>query len=143
MLPDLHTDFSGGISGGLVFLSLEEFSSVKCVLCAVWNLCCDPHKGFGVVNKIEVDVFLQLSCFYTWNIYIYTYTYIYTYISIYTHTQWYVTYIYVCVCLCVSHFLYPFIHQQTLRLFSYLDYCTATMNMEGQVFTQDTNFIFF
>ena len=54
MLPDLHTDFSGGRSGGLVFPSLEEFSTV----------CCDPHKGFGVVNKAEVDVFLELSCFF-------------------------------------------------------------------------------
>ena len=27
-------------------------------------LCCDPHKGFGVVNKEEVDVFLELSCFF-------------------------------------------------------------------------------
>ena len=25
--------------------------------------CCNPHKGFGVVNKAEVDVFLELSCF--------------------------------------------------------------------------------
>ena len=44
LLLDLHTDFSGG------FLSLEEFSMV----------CCDPHsetvKGFGIVNKGEVDV---------------------------------------------------------------------------------------
>ena len=24
---------------------------------------CDPHKGFTVVNKAEVDVFLELSCF--------------------------------------------------------------------------------
>src|SRR5574337_553444 len=31
---DLHTDFSGGMSGGLVFLSLEEFSTV----------CCDSHS---------------------------------------------------------------------------------------------------
>ena len=31
----------------------EEFSTV----------CCEPHKGFGVVNKAEVDVFLELSCF--------------------------------------------------------------------------------
>ena len=54
MLLDLHTDFSGGRSGGLVFTGLEEFSTV----------CCDPHsKGFGVVNKAEVDVFLELSCF--------------------------------------------------------------------------------
>jgi len=52
LLPDLHTDFSGGRSGGLVFLSLSEFSTV----------CCDPHKGFGVVNNTEVDIFLELSC---------------------------------------------------------------------------------
>ena len=45
---------SGGRSGGLVFPSLEEFSIV----------CCDLHKGFGVVNKSEVDVFLELSCFF-------------------------------------------------------------------------------
>ena len=54
MLLDLHTDFSGGRSGGLVFPSLSEFSTV----------CCDPHKDFGVVNKAEVDVFLELSCFF-------------------------------------------------------------------------------
>ena len=34
MLPDLHTDFSRGRSGGLVFPSLEEFSTVYC----------DPHS---------------------------------------------------------------------------------------------------
>ena len=54
LLLDLHTDFSGGRSGGLVFLSLSEFSTV----------CCDPVKGFGIVNKAEVDVFLELSCFF-------------------------------------------------------------------------------
>ena len=55
MLPDLHTDFSRGRSGGLVFPSLEEFSTV----------CCDPQvKGFGIVNKAEIDVFLELSCFF-------------------------------------------------------------------------------
>ena len=54
LLPDLHTDFSGGRYGGLVFPSLEEFSTV----------CCDPHKGFGIVNKAEIDVFLELSCFF-------------------------------------------------------------------------------
>ena len=43
---------SGGRSGGLVFPSLEELSTV----------CCDPHKGFGIVNK--ADVFLKLSCFF-------------------------------------------------------------------------------
>ena len=49
MLPDLHTDFSKGSSGGLVFPSLSEFSTVK---------------GFGIVNKAEIDVFLELSCFF-------------------------------------------------------------------------------
>ena len=44
-------DFSGGRSGGLVFPSLSEFSTVSC----------DPHKGFGIVNKAEIDVFLELS----------------------------------------------------------------------------------
>ena len=54
MLPDPHTDFSGGRSGGLVFTCLEEFSIV----------CCHPHKGFDIVNKAEVDVFLELSWFF-------------------------------------------------------------------------------
>ena len=25
---------------------------------------CDPHKGFGIVNKAEIDGFLELSCFF-------------------------------------------------------------------------------
>ena len=33
---------------------LSEFSTVSC----------DPHKGFGIVNKAEIDVFLELSCFF-------------------------------------------------------------------------------
>ena len=54
LLLDLHTDFSGGRSGGLVFPSLSEFSTVYC----------DSHKGFSIVNKAELDVFLELSCFF-------------------------------------------------------------------------------
>ena len=54
LLLDLRTDFSGGRSGSLVFPSLSEFSIV----------CCDLHKCFGIVNKAEVDVFLELSCFF-------------------------------------------------------------------------------
>ena len=50
----MHIGFSRGRSGGLVFPSLEEFSTV----------CCDPHKDFSIVNEIEVDVFLELSCFF-------------------------------------------------------------------------------
>ena len=38
----------------MVFPSLSEFSTVYC----------DPHRlGFGIVNKAEIDVFLELSCF--------------------------------------------------------------------------------
>ena len=47
--------FSRGRSGGLVFPSLWEFYTVYC----------DPQsQGFGIVNKAEVDVFLELSCFF-------------------------------------------------------------------------------
>ena len=54
MLPDLHTGFSRGRSGGLVFPSLSEFPTVDC----------DPHsQRLGIVNKAEIDVFLELSCF--------------------------------------------------------------------------------
>ena len=28
-----------------------------------FTVCCDPHKGFSIVNKSEVDVFLELLCF--------------------------------------------------------------------------------
>ena len=54
MLPDLHIGFSRGSSGGLVFPSLSEFSTVSC----------DPVKGFDIVNKAEIDVFLELSSFF-------------------------------------------------------------------------------
>ena len=27
-------------------------------------VCCDPPKDFSIVNEAEVDVFLELSCFY-------------------------------------------------------------------------------
>ena len=54
LLPDLHTDFSRGRSGGVVFPSVSEFSTVYC----------DPHsQRLGIVNKAEIDVFLELSCF--------------------------------------------------------------------------------
>ena len=54
MLPDLHTDFSRGRSGGLVFPSLSEFSTIVVI---------HTVKGFGIVNKTEVDIFLELSYF--------------------------------------------------------------------------------
>ena len=52
---DLPTDFSGGRSGGLVFPSLSEFPQF------IVN---HTVKGFGIVNKAELDVFLELSCFF-------------------------------------------------------------------------------
>ena len=54
MLPDLHIGFPRGRSGGLIFPSLSEFSS----------LLSSTVKGFGIVNKAEIDVFLELSCFF-------------------------------------------------------------------------------
>ena len=55
LLLDLHIDFSGGRSGGLVFPSLSEFPQFIVV---------HTVKGFGIVNKAEIDVFLELSCFF-------------------------------------------------------------------------------
>jgi len=55
LLLDLHTDFSGGSSGGLVFPSLEKFFTVTVI---------QTVKDFGVVSKAKVDIFLELSCFF-------------------------------------------------------------------------------
>ena len=55
LLPNPHADFSGGISAGLVFLPLEEFSQFVVI---------HRVKGFGIVNKAEIDVFLELCCFF-------------------------------------------------------------------------------
>ena len=54
LLPDMHTDFSGGRSDDLVFLfqNFPQFVVIHTV------------KGFGIVKKAEIDVFLELSCFF-------------------------------------------------------------------------------
>ena len=55
MLPDLHIGLSRDRSDGLVFPSLSEFSTVYC----------NPHsQGFDLVNKAEIDVFLELPSFF-------------------------------------------------------------------------------
>ena len=59
LLPNLLTDFSRGRSGGLVFPSLSEFSTVYY----------DPHsQRLWHSHKAEIDVFffffLELSCFF-------------------------------------------------------------------------------
>ena len=55
LVPDLHTGFSRGRSGGLVFPSVSEFSTVIVI---------HTVKGFGIVNKAEIDVFMEFSCFF-------------------------------------------------------------------------------
>ena len=55
MLPDLHIDFSRGRPGGLVFPFLSDFPQFIVI---------HTVKGFGIVNKAEIDVFLELSCFF-------------------------------------------------------------------------------
>ena len=51
---DLHTDFSEGRSGGLVFPFLEEFSIV----------CWDPHSQRLWQSVKQIDVSLELLCFF-------------------------------------------------------------------------------
>ena len=43
LLPDLHTDFSRSKSGGLVFPSLSEFSTVYC----------DPRSSIVLAQKMK------------------------------------------------------------------------------------------
>ena len=54
MLLYLNTDFSGGRSNGLPAISknFPQFVVIRTV------------KGVGIVDKAEVDVFLELSCFF-------------------------------------------------------------------------------
>ena len=56
MLPDLHTDFSRGqVRWSGIPISLRIFYSFFVI---------HTVKGFGIVNKVETDVFLELSCFF-------------------------------------------------------------------------------
>ena len=53
LLLDLHTDFSGGKSGGIpISFRIFQFVVIHTI------------KGFGAVNKTEVDVLLELSWFF-------------------------------------------------------------------------------
>ena len=54
LLPDLHTDCSGGRSVVWYSHLFQNFPQFVVVY---------PVKGFGMVNKAEVDIFLELSCF--------------------------------------------------------------------------------
>ena len=55
MLPDHHSDFSRGRWSGLIFPSLSNFLQFIVI---------HTVKDFDIVNKTEVDVFLELSCFF-------------------------------------------------------------------------------
>ena len=55
MLPDLHTGFSRGRSGGLVCHLLNNFPQLIVI---------HTVEDLSVVNKAEIDVFLELSCFF-------------------------------------------------------------------------------
>ena len=55
MLLDLHTNFSGGRSGGVYSHLLKNFPQFIVIHIV---------KGFGLVNKAEIAVFLELSCFF-------------------------------------------------------------------------------
>ena len=54
MLLDLHTGFSGGRSGDLVFHLFQNFPQLVVI---------HTVKGFSIVNEADVDIFLELSCF--------------------------------------------------------------------------------
>ena len=62
LLPDLQTGFSRGKSGGLLFPSLSEFSTA--FFFSQFSTVIHTVKGFGIINKAEIDVFLELSCFF-------------------------------------------------------------------------------
>ena len=74
MLPDLHTDFSRGRSGGLVLQSPSEFSTdffsllffkILSYFLTLQFVVIHTVKGFGRVNKAEVDIFhRKLSWFF-------------------------------------------------------------------------------
>ena len=55
LLPDLHTGFSRDRSGGLVFPPFQNFPQFIVI---------HTVKAFGIVNKAEIDVFLELSSFF-------------------------------------------------------------------------------
>ena len=54
LILDLHTDFSGGRYGGLVFRLFKNFLQFVVI---------HTVEGFSIVSEAEVDVFLQFLCF--------------------------------------------------------------------------------
>jgi len=52
LLPDLHTGFQKAVWCSYLFQNCPQFIVIHTV------------KGFGIANKAEIDVFLELSCFF-------------------------------------------------------------------------------
>ena len=69
-LPNLETVHRSMSGSNCCFLSYIQVSQEAGKV--VWYshlfqnfpICCDLYKGFSVVNEAEVDVFLELSCFF-------------------------------------------------------------------------------
>ena len=55
MFLEVHTDLSGGRSGGLLSHLLKNFPQFAVI---------HTVKGFDIVNKEEINIFLELSCFF-------------------------------------------------------------------------------
>ena len=55
MLPDLYTDFRRQVSWSGIPISWRNFHSL------LWST---QSRLFGIVNRAEIDVFLELSCFF-------------------------------------------------------------------------------
>ena len=66
-LEPVHCSMSGSNCCFLTYIQVSQEAGQ-----VVWYshlfqnflVCCDPHKGFGVVNNAEINVFLELSCFF-------------------------------------------------------------------------------
>ena len=55
LLLEVHTDLSGGRSGGLLSQLLKNFPQFAVI---------HTVKGFDIVNKEEINIFLELSSFF-------------------------------------------------------------------------------
>ena len=76
------------------------------------SLLCSTVKGFGIVNKTEIDIFLELSCFFDDPVNVG---------NLISGSSAFSICVYVCGY--ISHFLYLFIHWWILGLFPHLGYC--------------------
>ena len=68
--PELEPVCCSMSSSNCCFLTCIQISQEAgqvvwyCHLFKNFPVCCDPRKGFGIVNKAEIDVFLELSCLF-------------------------------------------------------------------------------